>query len=57
MALDRSFLEKVSSVIADSAKLRERIAEEQFRFFKARPEEAPCGRARVLSYLRAFTVR
>jgi Nif-specific regulatory protein len=41
MALDRSFLEKVSSVIADSAKLRERIAEEQFRFFKSRPEEAP----------------
>jgi Nif-specific regulatory protein len=39
MALDRSFLEKVSSVIADSAKLRERIMEEQFRFFKARPGE------------------
>jgi Nif-specific regulatory protein len=28
---DRSFLEKVSSIIADSAKLRERIMEEQFR--------------------------
>ncbi|MDR1106339.1 MAG: GAF domain-containing protein, partial [Treponema sp.] len=31
MAQDRSFLEKVSSIIADSAKLRERILEEQFR--------------------------
>jgi Nif-specific regulatory protein len=31
IALDRSFLEKVSSIIADSAKLRERIMEEQFR--------------------------
>jgi Nif-specific regulatory protein len=31
MAIDRSFLEKVSSIIADSAKLRERITEEQFR--------------------------
>lgn len=32
MARDRSLLEKVSSIIADSAKLRERILEEQFRF-------------------------
>ncbi|MDR2110657.1 MAG: sigma 54-interacting transcriptional regulator [Spirochaetaceae bacterium] len=32
MARDRAFLEKVSSIIADSAKLRERIMEEQFRF-------------------------
>jgi Nif-specific regulatory protein len=32
MAWDKSFLEKVSSIIADSAKLRERIMEEQFRF-------------------------
>jgi Nif-specific regulatory protein len=32
MARDRAFLEKVSSIIADSAKLRERILEEQFRF-------------------------
>jgi Nif-specific regulatory protein len=32
MAWDRAFLEKVSSIIADSAKLRERILEEQFRF-------------------------
>jgi Nif-specific regulatory protein len=31
MVWDRSFLEKVSSIIADSAKLRERIMEEQFR--------------------------
>jgi Nif-specific regulatory protein len=31
MERDRSFLEKVSSIIADSAKLRERILEEQFR--------------------------
>jgi Nif-specific regulatory protein len=29
---DRAFLEKVSSIIADSAKLRERIMEEQFRY-------------------------
>ncbi|MDR2095130.1 MAG: sigma 54-interacting transcriptional regulator [Treponema sp.] len=32
MAWDKAFLEKVSSIIADSAKLRERIMEEQFRF-------------------------
>jgi Nif-specific regulatory protein len=32
MAGDRAFLEKVSSIIADSAKLRERIMEERFRF-------------------------
>jgi Nif-specific regulatory protein len=32
MLRDRAFLEKVSSIIADSAKLRERILEEQFRF-------------------------
>ncbi|MDR2617702.1 MAG: sigma 54-interacting transcriptional regulator [Treponema sp.] len=32
MAQDRAFLEKVSSIIADSAKLRERIMEEQFRY-------------------------
>jgi Nif-specific regulatory protein len=32
MIRDRTFLEKVSSIIADSAKLRERIMEEQFRF-------------------------
>jgi len=31
MARDKSFLEKVAAIIADSAKLRERIAEEQFR--------------------------
>ncbi|GHV95157.1 sigma-54-dependent Fis family transcriptional regulator [Spirochaetia bacterium] len=31
MERDRSFLERVSSIIADSAKLRERILEEQFR--------------------------
>jgi Nif-specific regulatory protein len=32
MGWDRAFLEKVSGIIADSAKLRERITEEQFRF-------------------------
>ncbi|MDR2403123.1 MAG: sigma 54-interacting transcriptional regulator [Spirochaetaceae bacterium] len=32
MNRDKVFLEKVSSIIADSAKLRERILEEQFRF-------------------------
>jgi Nif-specific regulatory protein len=34
LAWDRAFLEKVSSIIADSAKLRERIMEEQFRLSK-----------------------
>jgi Nif-specific regulatory protein len=32
MAWDRAFLEKVAALVADSAKLRERIMEEQFRF-------------------------
>jgi Nif-specific regulatory protein len=36
MARDKAFLEKVSSIIADSAKLRERIMEEQFRFRRER---------------------
>jgi Nif-specific regulatory protein len=35
MAWDRSLLEKVSSIISDSAKLRERILEEQFRLHHA----------------------
>jgi Nif-specific regulatory protein len=35
MTVDRLFLEKVSSIIADSAKLRERITEEQFRLHQA----------------------
>jgi Nif-specific regulatory protein len=34
-AWDRAFLEKVSSIIADSAKLRERITEEQFRLHQS----------------------
>ncbi|MDR0402528.1 MAG: sigma 54-interacting transcriptional regulator [Treponema sp.] len=34
---DRAFLEKVSGIIADSAKLRERILEEQFRYREQRP--------------------
>ncbi|MDR1929561.1 MAG: sigma 54-interacting transcriptional regulator [Treponema sp.] len=34
MSRDRAFLEKVSEIIADSAKLRERIMEEQFRFHR-----------------------
>ncbi|MDR3192351.1 MAG: sigma 54-interacting transcriptional regulator [Treponema sp.] len=41
MALDRAFLEKVSSIIADSAKLRERIMEERFRSYRS--EEAETG--------------
>jgi Nif-specific regulatory protein len=44
MARDRSFLEKVSSIIADSAKLRERITEEQFRL---RRSEGFTGEERV----------
>jgi Nif-specific regulatory protein len=35
MTRDKAFLEKVSSIIADSAKLRELIMEEQFRFRKS----------------------
>ncbi|GHV65207.1 sigma-54-dependent Fis family transcriptional regulator [Spirochaetia bacterium] len=42
MAWDRAFLEKVSSIIADSAKLRERILEEQFRL--RRNEGVDAGR-------------
>jgi Nif-specific regulatory protein len=38
MIQDKAFLEKVSSIIADSAKLRERIMEEQFRY---RSEKGP----------------
>jgi Nif-specific regulatory protein len=49
MERDRSFLEKVSSIIADSAKLRERILEEQFRL---RQEETDWVQA---SGMRAFT--
>jgi Nif-specific regulatory protein len=45
MERDRSFLERVSSIIADSAKLRERIMEEQYRL---RQEEGePIGGGRV----------
>ncbi|MDR1219937.1 MAG: sigma 54-interacting transcriptional regulator [Treponema sp.] len=40
---DRSFLEKASSIIADSAKLRERIMEEQFRFQKNKLDEKHFG--------------
>jgi Nif-specific regulatory protein len=39
MVRDRSFLEKVSSIIADSAKLRERIMEEQFRTYRKGEED------------------
>jgi Nif-specific regulatory protein len=44
MAWDRAFLEKVSSIIADSAKLRERILEEQFRFRQKELNGAAGGR-------------
>jgi Nif-specific regulatory protein len=45
MNRDRSFLEKVSSIIADSAKLRERILEEQFRLKTESPvDEAAAAR-------------
>ncbi|MDR1420484.1 MAG: sigma 54-interacting transcriptional regulator [Treponema sp.] len=46
MARDRSFLEKVSSIIADSAKLRERIMEEQFRLTRREGAGAPPDRSR-----------
>ncbi len=42
-AWDRAFLEKVSSIIADSVKLRERIIEEQFRLEKTRDAETAVG--------------
>ncbi|MDR0689262.1 MAG: sigma 54-interacting transcriptional regulator [Spirochaetaceae bacterium] len=41
MAGDRSFLEQVSAIIADSAKLRERIMEEQFRSRKKAASDVP----------------
>ncbi|MDR1787539.1 MAG: sigma 54-interacting transcriptional regulator [Treponema sp.] len=50
MARDKAFLEQVASIIADSAKLRERIIEEQYHWRKERPRsaalesEAPAGR-------------
>ncbi|MDR1507847.1 MAG: sigma 54-interacting transcriptional regulator [Treponema sp.] len=47
MIRDRAFLEKVSGIIADSAKLRERILEEQFHYRqdqKKKPGQDPPGR-------------
>ena len=44
MERDRSFLEKVSSIIADSAKLRERITEEQYRLRQEEGERIGGGR-------------
>jgi Nif-specific regulatory protein len=43
MAWDRAFLEKVSSIIADSAKLRERILEEQFRLHRSEGDDPGRG--------------
>ncbi|MDR2501557.1 MAG: sigma 54-interacting transcriptional regulator [Treponema sp.] len=50
MARDKAFLEKVSSIIADSAKLRERIMEEQFKIW-GRPAfpDAASGAERPVS--------
>ncbi|GHV91724.1 sigma-54-dependent Fis family transcriptional regulator [Spirochaetia bacterium] len=45
MAWDRAFLEKVSSIIADSAKLRERIMEEQFRLRQSEGDDEGQGHA------------
>jgi len=42
-ARDRAFLEKVSGIIADSAKLRERILEEQFRYRQKDAEKRLLG--------------
>jgi Nif-specific regulatory protein len=42
-AWDRIFLEKVSLIIADSAKLRERIMEEQFRLHREGEEAGSIG--------------
>jgi Nif-specific regulatory protein len=44
MERDRAFLEKVSSIIADSAKLRERILEEQYRLRQEEGERLTGGR-------------
>jgi Nif-specific regulatory protein len=46
MARDRAFLEKVASIIADSAKLRERIMEEQFRFRREEERRDAAGEGR-----------
>ncbi|MDR1025701.1 MAG: sigma 54-interacting transcriptional regulator, partial [Treponema sp.] len=43
MARDRALLEKISSIISDSAKLRERILEEQFRLRREGEESASAG--------------
>ena len=49
MIRDRVLLEKVSAIIADSAKLRERIMEEQFRFRQAGDAQWDRPRDRNLS--------
>ncbi|MDR0723256.1 MAG: sigma 54-interacting transcriptional regulator [Treponema sp.] len=49
MRKDRALLEKVSAIIADSAKLRERILEEQFRFRQAGDAQGVRLRDRNLS--------
>ncbi|MDR1389481.1 MAG: sigma 54-interacting transcriptional regulator [Treponema sp.] len=43
MAYDRAFLEKVASLVADSAKFRERIMEEQFRYKRSPPRDQVKG--------------
>ncbi|MDR2313090.1 MAG: sigma 54-interacting transcriptional regulator [Spirochaetaceae bacterium] len=48
MIWDKSFLEKISGIIADSAKLRERIMEEQFRYH--REQVLPNPRIRAKDY-------
>jgi Nif-specific regulatory protein len=47
MSRDRAFLEKVASIIADSAKLRERILEEQFRLKAESPAQESRGGGRI----------
>ncbi|TCW60265.1 sigma 54-interacting transcriptional regulator [Treponema sp. J25] len=50
MAFDVSFLEQVASLVADSAKLRERIQEEQFhlhQFLMTLPQEAGIQKAEL----------
>jgi Nif-specific regulatory protein len=50
MARDKLLLEKVSAIIADSAKLRERIMEEQFRFRQERDAREERGSETPAAY-------
>jgi Nif-specific regulatory protein len=46
MRADRAFLEKVSGILADSAKFRERILEEQFRYREYLPPDTAAAQGK-----------